>query len=76
MSEPVRHTPTPGLFPSHSQNIAEILTTGMLSRDIPIVGLCLLKPEKAPGFHRSQNTSLLTESIPKHKKPHLASKTK
>lgn len=76
MSEPVRHTPTSGLFPSNSQNVAEILTTGMLSRDIPFVGLRPLKSEKVPGFHRSQSASLLRESISKHEEPHLASKNK
>lgn len=60
MSEPMRHTPTSGLFPPNSQNVAEILTPGMLSRDIPFVGLCplsqrrlllLQKPKRFPTPH-------------------------
>lgn len=65
MSEPVRHTPTSGLFPPNSQNVAEILTPGMLSRDIPLVGLCplgqrrllvLQKPKCFPTPHKEKTS--------------------
>lgn len=65
MSEPVRHTPTSGLFPPNSLNVAEILTPGMLSRDIPFVGLCplsqrrlllLQKPKCFPTPHKEQTS--------------------
>lgn len=76
MSEPVRHTPTSGLFPSNSQNVAEILTTGMLSRDIPFVGSCLLSQKRLLAFAEAKVLphTPLRESISKYEGPHLASK--
>lgn len=72
MSEPVRHTPTSGLFPN-SQNVAEILTLGMLSRDTPFVGLPA-KTEEAPAATEAKLVphNPLRENISKHKGPHLA----
>lgn len=76
MSEPVRHTPTSGLFPSNSQNVAEILTTGMLSRDIPFVGLCPLSQKRLLAFTEAKvlPRTLLREGVSKHEGPHLATK--
>lgn len=56
LSEPVRHTPTSGLFPSHSQTVAEILAAVMLSTDIPSVVQC---PLSQKGFLLSTEAKVL-----------------
>jgi len=75
LSEPVRHTPTAGLFPPNSQNVAEILTRGVLSRDIPFVGRCLLSQKRLLASTEAKvlPRTPLRESISRHEGPHLAS---